>query len=133
MLTVSEKFLDLADRALTADKSTKSLMHVDRSATETMVYVHGISQHRAGYSDPWYAALRPHLHRAIPKSEVVWSQIVNPRNLRAMAADEAIHQQEMAEFKQALIEEIQSRTPDIDQIEVGQRRLGDGDCLTAPA
>jgi metacaspase-1 len=50
-----------------------------------LVYVHGISKHNAGYSDEWFAALRPHLAVPVEKVEVLWSDIVNAK---AMAAGE---------------------------------------------
>lgn len=43
-----------------------------------VVYVHGICAHPAGYSDPWWAALKRHID--VPEAnrrEVLWSDIVN--------------------------------------------------------
>lgn len=53
---------------------------------QVIVYVHGIGQHTAGFSDEWYQALRPHLSDDLPTSEVVWSDIVNPMVRSIMSA-----------------------------------------------
>ena len=50
-----------------------------QAADEVIVYVHGISRHNAGYSTPWYEALRPHLMWPRTRSEVLWSHHVNSR------------------------------------------------------
>lgn len=44
-----------------------------------VVYVHGICRHKAGFSEPWWNAMRPHV-TGIPQDhvvEVLWSDIVN--------------------------------------------------------
>lgn len=56
------------------------------SNNEFLIYVHGIGQHSAGYSKPWFAALRPHLAQDIDREEVLWSQIVNPAVMGAAMA-----------------------------------------------
>lgn len=58
-----------------------------------LVCAHGISQHPAGYSDPWWEALRPHVGDrfgggalGVDRFEVLWSDIVNKAD-RAVARD----------------------------------------------
>jgi hypothetical protein len=57
-----------------------------------IIYVHGICQHEAGFSDPWWSALRPFVPNAFgqgvlnqTRREVIWSDIVN-QAAEAMAA-----------------------------------------------
>ncbi|MCP4783964.1 MAG: hypothetical protein GY903_22580 [Fuerstiella sp.] len=134
-LRVSEKILDLSDPALTVESHSNVVKpddRTDRSGTETIVYVHGISQHRAGFSNAWFAAVSPYLQRSLRKSEVVWSQHVNPRNLsradtmkpsdvRAAEAFRAAVEAEMRERRQ--------RTED-GQSRAGSRGLFDGSGLS---
>jgi hypothetical protein len=81
-LGLADRFLDIADRLTRAESGETKLAEdlASRSTGEIVVYVHGISQHRSGYSDPWWNAMRPHLMRPLTKTEVVWSDIVNPRS-----------------------------------------------------
>ena len=81
-LTLADKFLDVAGRLSRAEQegAANSIELAARTPSEVVVYVHGISQHRPGYSDPWWNAMRPHLTRPLTKTEVVWSDIVNPRS-----------------------------------------------------
>jgi metacaspase-1 len=62
------------------------------AANRRLVYVHGICRHAAGFSDPWWAALRPFTPAAFgpgelnrTRLEVIWSDIVNQARA-AMAA-----------------------------------------------
>lgn len=41
-----------------------------------VVFVHGICRHTPGYSDPWFAALKPHLPAGYEHAEVLWSDVV---------------------------------------------------------
>src|SRR4051812_48359666 len=56
---------------------------IQAAATESerhIVYVHGICRHLPGYSDPWWAAMKPHV-AGIPdenRHEVLWSDVVTP-------------------------------------------------------
>jgi hypothetical protein len=81
-LALADKFLDVADRLSRAEQEGAAhfLESAARAPSEVVVYVHGISQHRPGYSDPWWNAMRPYLTRTLTKTEVVWSDIVNPRS-----------------------------------------------------
>jgi len=49
-------------------------------ATTHIVYVHGICQHSAGFSDPWWAALTQYLPQlqAANHHEVIWSDVIEP-------------------------------------------------------
>jgi hypothetical protein len=87
-LTLADKFLDVADRLSRAEQegAAHSLESAARTPSEVVVYVHGISQHRPGYSDPWWNAMRPYLTRPLTKTEVVWSDIVNPRSEQLRSA-----------------------------------------------
>lgn len=48
-------------------------------AKKIIVYLHGICLHEAGYSDPWWAALSPHLGEGYDRAEVVWSDCVRSK------------------------------------------------------
>ncbi len=50
-----------------------------------IVYVHGISRHDPGYSEPWRASLIPHLDQDVQACEVLWSDLVNAASMRMMA------------------------------------------------
>lgn len=53
------------------------------STNRSLIYVHGITDHPAGYSDPWWAAMRPHLTPSLAarledhRYEVLWSRHVS--------------------------------------------------------
>ena len=99
LVRTHEKFLDLGKQLLSM-KGVKSEVASSLSdsslgarGTEHIVYVHGISQHRAGYSESWFRAMLPHLSRSIPRSEVLWSDIVNPRNINRDTTNEIAERQ----------------------------------------
>jgi secreted trypsin-like serine protease len=52
----------------------------DRSTnTRHVVYIHGICAHSAGYSDSWWAAMRPYVSQTVPdenRHEVLWSDLI---------------------------------------------------------
>lgn len=61
-----------------------------RVAEKYVIYVHGICEHKPGYSDNWWSALAPYLED-IPYShhrEVLWSDLVTPTD-RALEKPEA--------------------------------------------
>lgn len=77
-----------------------------------LVYVHGITQHRSGYSNSWWRALQQHIgqifgdgHLQSTRWEVLWSDLVNPR---ALANDE-IHREGLRLQIEAVLEERQRR------------------------
>ena len=79
-----------------------------RLRAESVVYVHGISHHGPGYSDSWWDAMRPHLARPLAKTEVVWSDVVNPRseNLRSTVCEAT---PEQAELRRQIEAELSQR------------------------
>src|SRR5438034_4650124 len=42
-----------------------------------VVYVHGICRHEAGYSDPWWNAMKRYVPSVTDRLEVLWSDLVN--------------------------------------------------------
>lgn len=89
LIDLQDKFLSLGTTILGGSVSasgafvSSSSSRTD-SSHEVIVYVHGISRHVSGYSDAWYQSLQPHLSRVIPKQEVLWSDLVNPRSSGAV-------------------------------------------------
>ena len=77
-LRVSEKYIDLANRLLEKDTQRFSGL---RASNMHIVYVHGISQHENGFSNPWWNSMQPHLDNPnlFIRHEVLWSPVVNPR------------------------------------------------------
>jgi hypothetical protein len=51
-----------------------------------VVYVHGICRHDAGYSDSWWAAMRPYVNGIADanRHEVLWSDIITPADRREL-------------------------------------------------
>jgi len=123
LFTLSEKFLDIADRLSRAEQEGDAhrLGSAARAASEVVVYVHGISQHRPGYSDPWWNAMRPYLPRPLTKTEVVWSDIVNPRSeqLRSALSRET---PEKADLRRQIEAELSQRI-ETDQRSTGRSRV----------
>lgn len=124
LIRVQEKFLDLGSRFLDSRTPVSvgfgSKLMAGSRGVQRIVYVHGISQHRSGYSDSWYNSLQPYLTSSLPKSEVLWSDVVNPRSL---PKDSASASREMSEFKIAVEAELSKRQAEIDpdQKSVGSR------------
>ncbi len=115
LLRVSEKLIDLAERqparGIVTELAGRAL------SDECVVYVHGISQHRTGYSVPWYAAMQPHLRRALERHEVLWSHHTNPRSLRRVASEV-----EAAALARQLEQELEERMEQVER----QIELSDG-------
>ena len=78
LLRVSEKLIDLS--ATQSMQVVPFLQSSRAQGNELVIYVHGISQHRSGYSEPWFDAMQPHLDRGLQRAEVLWSPVVNPRS-----------------------------------------------------
>ncbi len=85
-----------------------------------LVYVHGICQHEAGYSDGWWNALHPFTNafgagtRGDKRREVLWSDLVNERALelqaiRAVDAQAARQADEQVRLKEAICEALRDR------------------------
>ncbi len=106
MLDVSEKFIDLADRIL-PQNIEKRIGHSRDLDQDVYVAVHGISSHPAGYSKRWFDALSPHLTQPMERMEVLWSDIVNKRNLPLAEI------QGEAELREAIAQELERRTEEI--------------------
>src|SRR5262247_3177973 len=74
-------------------------------AAKYLVYVHGICKHDAGYSDSWWAALKPYVP-GIPdgnRLEVLWSQVVTGLMVRAALPPKA------AQLKQNILDVLHDR------------------------
>lgn len=79
-----EAYLKLLDTLVGATGPREGLLR--QTGNRHLVYVHGISQHRQGYSDSWWAALKPHVGLLFgagklneTRWEVLWSDLVNAR------------------------------------------------------
>ena len=105
-----------------------------------LVYVHGICQHEAGYSDPWWQALHPFTLAYGPgrlgeqRREVLWSDLVNDRALeaqlnRAVDGQAARQAEQQDELKAAIIEALQDRSDQ--QLIATQAQPGEGDAPRA--
>jgi len=84
LIDLQDRFLELGTALLDVsnlESSGKNGRIQSRSTSEVIVYVHGISRHVSGYSTQWFNAMHPHLTRTIPKQEVLWSDLVNPRTI----------------------------------------------------
>lgn len=73
--------------------STGALATATLIGHRRLVYVHGICQHSAGFSDPWWTALHPFVPSAFgsgelgqSRFEVLWSDIVNVASAMRAAA-----------------------------------------------
>jgi len=77
-------------------RSTKTDATVLASAsaavgTRQLVYVHGICRHDAGYSDPWWQAMRAYTPSISDdrRHEVLWSDVITPPGPERAASAEA--------------------------------------------
>lgn len=83
-----------AHRVLVSEKTSFAGPKKTRAGgTPALVYVHGIGNHRKGYSDPWWEALQPHVgglfengELGVDRFEVEWSHLVNDLSDRAAGA-----------------------------------------------
>jgi len=89
-------------------------------SSSSIVYVHGISEHPVGYSDEWYAALKPHLSFTAEKHEVRWSDIVNatstayssaPLDEASTSVEEELRRELNRELSERRLRNRQSETP----------------------
>jgi hypothetical protein len=83
-----------------------------------LVYVHGISQHTAGYSNSWWSALQPHVGQTYgngnlgeKRQEVIWSDLVNAaRTLElSRAASEDVEKERLRREITAVLQERQQQ------------------------
>lgn len=127
MLTVQEKLLDLGNKLFDdslrlAELTGLPARKARATGDEIVVYVHGISRHPKGYSNAWFNAMNPHLVRTIPKEEVYWSDIVNPRSIGGKSLP-ALSKSGI-ELRQAIERELEQRQKQLDkQIPPGTRNL----------
>jgi len=63
-----------------ASAATASSGAAEATSSKHLVYVHGICQHLPGYSDPWWAALKPYVPDVVDanRHEVLWSDVIEP-------------------------------------------------------
>ena len=128
LIDLQDRFLQLGtaiiDGPITGRAGMKKRIR-SRSTSEAIVYVHGISRHISGYSAPWSNAMLPHLSRAIPKQEVLWSDLVNPRMVSGGTA--VASTQESSTLAEVLRQELASRQTHIRETsphsEQGQRSV----------
>ena len=107
LMNLQERFFDLSNSILGQPTLSQRDGIATRSTTEAIVYVHGISQHTTGYSDAWFASMSPHLSRSIPKQEVLWSDLVNPRSATRMEITES--SEGAQELRSAIQDELDRR------------------------
>lgn len=101
------KLLDTLSGTVEPREST-----VRQSGNRFLVYVHGISQHRQGYSDSWWNALKPHVGQIFgdgtlntTRREVVWSDLVNARASLGMV--DSVQEEQLRREIAAVLEERQ--------------------------
>lgn len=78
--------------------STSTVGRRAETARKEVVYVHGICEHKPGYSDSWWRALHPYLED-VPydnRHEVHWSDIVTPTTRGRMELSDK--EQDLADF-----------------------------------
>ena len=65
----------------------------DAEAGKYVVYVHGICRHDAGYSAPWFAAMKPYVPDLPEENRrvVLWSDIVHPEALPTLKRAKVVH------------------------------------------
>ncbi len=88
----SREILDLLRQILAALQQGGTPGSRAATGPRSLVYVHGICRHDAGYSDPWWQSLKPHLPSALAaelegrRPEVLWSDLVNSNRMLARDA-----------------------------------------------
>lgn len=107
-LRMAEKLIDLADylaRTPPPARVPQTVGVSPRAGNEVVVYVHGISRHQQGYSNPWWDAMSIHLERPMGAQEVLWSPVVNARNLRGAPQARSAEEEALAEEISRLLED----------------------------
>jgi hypothetical protein len=97
------------------DQILKSPMPTQRRVRDIssrhLVYVHGICKHNPGYSDEWWAALRPYTNAYgdgkldDTRHEIVWSDLVNERGLHDLAQADTDGRKEWAARVRGVLED----------------------------
>ncbi|MBE8989911.1 caspase family protein [Nostoc sp. LEGE 12450] len=82
-----EAYIKLLD-IIAGSQSSSRVLPGRITGNRYLVYVHGISQHRSGYSNGWWQALQPYIGTIFEDGklgdsrwEVLWSDLVNSRDL----------------------------------------------------
>jgi hypothetical protein len=89
-----------------------------RTSGRSLVYVHGICRHDAGYSDGWWAAMAPHLAPGLRQTlgndrhEVLWSEHVTRVDRAVEEAADAVQRQQVEQMLQAILQERVTREAD---------------------
>jgi hypothetical protein len=75
-----------------------------------LVYVHGICRHTAGFSKPWWDAMKPFTPQIMEANihEVVWSDIVNPEMARAATPSAVVQPRQLNDEQKRLAETLQA-------------------------
>lgn len=82
-----------------------------RASSRSLVYIHGICEHPAGYSDPWFDAMSPHLSPAVRsaldgnRKEVLWSKHVSKMNRSIATELDPVEMQNMEKMLEAILAE----------------------------
>jgi hypothetical protein len=102
------KFLDTMAALQGVSLPERSL----RASGRVLVTVHGIGNHRAGYSNSWWQALSPHVGASFDPSdlgrgrqEVLWSDLVN----RSRSLQRSLPAQEVNALRQSILDVIDDR------------------------
>jgi metacaspase-1 len=90
-----QAYIKLLDTVAGGEKVEKESQR-DITGDRYLILVHGIGNHRVGYSNPWWKAIRPHIGQVFgdgnlndTRTEVIWSDLVNARDLdRDVNSDE---------------------------------------------
>ena len=110
-----------------------------RSMTRKIVYVHGICEHKTGYSNDWWDALAPYVRSLAPgelgkeRREVIWSDLVNASS-RSAGPREGDVRAQTHELREILTErqgvyEAHSRKPQEDSQQRGTASAEPFSCL----
>ena len=102
------KFLDTMAALQAVSLPERSL----RASGRVLVSVHGIGNHRAGYSNSWWQALSPHVGASFDPSdlgrgrqEVLWSDLVN----RSRSLQRSLPAEEVNALRQSILDVIDDR------------------------
>ena len=79
-------------------RRTRSAPVASTVAAKYVVYVHGICRHEAGYSIPWFSAMKPYV-QDIPdanRREVLWSDIIHPQAVPALERAQVLSRETLA-------------------------------------
>ena len=101
-----------------------------RAGSQALVYVHGICEHPAHFSDAWWDAMSPFLTSQTQntlganRKEVLWSKHVSKTNRELSREVDPVQQQQMELMLEAILEERMAREA-AEQIAERAERSGD--------